>query len=242
MVVVHDLSEVNVDPQSSIWLYGSIGYFIHMIENGDLPTDNVRRHHERNTEALLSDDCFTSIQGETNGIIKNVTCMSEFYSTGGDTRSIWAQHSPHRVALRTSVDQLTDALSEKQFEIHIVPVTNYCQLDSVSINPDDSTPSEVSVSDYVSQFSYKDQSYDREQAIRVVGIHSRAVDENGIIDLRKTTYTQIGMEERMVADRDVLMDEIIVSPHASGWVADLLQEYAEEDFNMPHTIYPSSLS
>jgi hypothetical protein len=241
MTTIYDLSEVGIDSQSSIWLYTDIGYFIQMIEEGALPIDSEVKYARHEGNALPADDCFTNIENKTNRLIRNITCLSEFYSTGGDTRSMWARHRPNQLALQTSIDQLCKALSEDRFELYIVPVTNYCQLDSVSIKPDNSTPSKISASDFVSQFSYKDQSYDQEQAIRLVGIRTGAVGEEGTIDLRRAGTTRIHEHETIAADRDQLINSVIVSPHTGGWIADLLNKYVDCDFGISNSVRQLSL-
>ncbi len=241
MVTVRDLSEVDITSQSPIWLYGSIGQFIDMFEKGALPVKKVARYEEDAADSLPSADCFTNIHAETNQVIRNTTCLCEFFSIAGDTHTAWKQHRPNKVAFRTSVDQICEALSEDRFEVHVVPVENYCQLSSVSISSESSTPSKVSVSDFVSQFAYKDENHGQEQAIRLVGTHSRGINDDSLFDLRDVRLTKLRRTEGLSTNLDSLIDEVIVSPFASGWVADILQEYVKDDFGVTDCVNPSSI-
>lgn len=241
MVGVQDLSEVDITSQSLIWLYGSIGQFIDMFEKEALPVKKVARYVEDNADSLPSTDCFTNIRAETNQIIRNTTCLCEFFSTAGDTHTAWKQQRPNQVAFRTSVNRLREALSEDRFEVHVVPVQNYCQLSTVSISPESSTPSKVSTSDFVSQFAYKDENHGQEQAIRLVGVRNQGVNDDSYFDLRDVRLAQLRELEGLSADLDSLIDKVVVSPFAGGWVADMLQEYVKDDFGVTDCVNPSSI-
>ena len=241
MVIVQDISDIGITAQSSIWLYRDIGYFVDMFEEAALPVDKESKYVENYTGVLPSDDCFTNVHPNTNRIIRDRTCLCEFYSTAGDTYTSWAQHRPNRVAIQTSVDRLCKGLSEDTFRAYIVPVTNYCQLSAVSISPDNSTRSKISVSDFVSQFSYKDQNYTQEQVIRLVGVHAAGID-NSFFNLRKMRAWDLSRLEYMSANLDNLIGEIVISPHAGDWVAKMLQEYIKEDFGLTDCVRQSSLS
>lgn len=241
MVGVEDLSEVGITSQTPIWLYGSIGQFIDMFEKGGFSVKKVARYVENNADSLPSADCFTDIHAETNQIFRNTTCLCEFFSTAGDTHTAWKRHKPNQVAFRTSVNRLCEALSEDRFEVHVVPVQNYCQLSTVSINPESSTPSKVSISDFVSQFSYKDENHGQEQAIRLVGVRNQGINNDSYFDLRKVGLTKLREREVLSADLDSLIDKVVVSPFAGGWVADLLQEYVKDDFDIDDFVNRSSI-
>lgn len=242
MVYVQDLSDVDITFQTPIWLYRGIGEFIDMLEKSSLPVRKVVNYEEDNPESLPSADCFSNVQAETNQMIRNKTCLSEFFPEPGDTYSAWNRHRPNKVAFRTSIDQLCEGLSEDRFEVHIVPVQNYGSIGSVSIYPDSSTPSRVSVSDFVSQFTYKDENYGQEQAIRLIAIHNGGINEDSYFDLRDVRLANLREPERVSADLDSLIEEVIISPFAGGWVADILQEYIEDDFGITDCVVPSQLN
>jgi len=241
MVGIQDPSEVGITLQSPIWLYGSIGQFIHMFEKGVLPAKKVDRHVEDNADSLPSADCFTNIHAETNRIIRNTTCLCEFFSIAGDTHTAWKQHRPNQVAFRTSVNQLCETLFEDRFEVYVVPVKNYCQLSTVSISPESSTPSKVSTSDFVSQFAYKDENHGQEQAIRLVGVRNQGINDESYFDLRKVRLATLRELEGLSADLDSLIEKVVVSPFAGGWVADILQEYVKDDFGVTDCVDQSSI-
>jgi len=241
MVVVQDLSEVGVTSQSSIWLYGSVGQFIDMFEKRALPVKKVARYVEDNANSFPSADCFTNIRAETNQILRNTTCVCEFFSTAGDTHTAWKRHRPNQIAFRTSVNRLCEALSEDRFEVHVVPVQNYCQLSTVSINPESSTPSKVSISDFVSQFAYKHENHGQEQALRLVGVRNQGVNDNSYFNLRDVRLARLREIEELSAGLDSLFDKVVVSPFAGGWVADMLQEYVKDDFGIINCVKQSSI-
>lgn len=212
-----------------------------MFEKGALPVKKVGRYVDDNTDSLPSTDCFTNIFAGTNQEIRNITCLCEFFSTAGDTHIAWERHRPNKVAIRTSVDRLCEGLFEDRFEVHVVPVQKYCQLSAVTLSPENSTSSKVSVSDFVSQFAYKDENYGQEQAIRLVGIRNRGINDNSFFDLRDVGLTRLGQTEGLSADLNSLIEEVVISPFAGGWVAGMLQEYAEEDFGVTDCVDQSSL-
>ena len=242
MVYVHDLSEFGMTSQTPIWLYGGIGEFIDMFERDSLPAKKVVSYEDDNPESLPSADCFTNVHADTNQIFRNITCLSEFFSGPGDTYTAWKRHRPNKVAFRTSIDQLCEGLSEERFEVHVVPVRNYGSIEAVSISPGSSTPSRVTVSDFVSQFSYKDENYEQEQAIRLVGIHNGGINDDSFFDFQGVRRANMRETERISADLDSLIEEVIISPFAGEWVADMLQEYVEDDFDVTDFVNASQLN
>ena len=240
MVTIQGLSKVDISSQTPIWFYSSIGQLIDIFEEKALPANNESQHLDDNPHSLPPNDCFTNIQAETNQLIRDVTCICEFYSTAGDTYTAWAQHKPNQIAIQTSIDQLQTGLLEAEFNIHIVPVTDYCQLDTISINPKNSTQSKITLSDFASQFSHKNDKYTQEQAIRLVGVHSGAISDQSI-SLRKLRIAKLENVEHMFVDLDTVIEQVIVSPRAGEWVADLLQEYLQEDFGISNCVTHSSL-
>ena len=242
MIAVQDLSAINADSEAPIWLYANIGWIMQMIEEGGLPVDSVADYISEKKNAIADQDCFDSIDHRTNRDIRNITCIAEFYSSGGDLWSAWARYRPSKFALQTSVDRLSGGLHEDQFKLYIVPVTSYTRLNSVSFTGQNSTRSSIVASEFASQFSYKGASHDSEQAIRLIAVSASVVDGQGKIKLGKLRHTTLEDKEVAAADLDVLIDRIIVSPHAAGWIADLLDQYLCDDFGLTNKVNNSSLS
>lgn len=213
-----------------------------MFEQDSLPVKKVVNYEDDNPESLPSADCLTNVQADTNQMLRNITCLSEFFPGPGDTYTAWKRHRPNKVAFRTSINQLCEELSEERFEVHVVPVRNYGSIEGVSIRPDSSTSSRVSVSDFVSQFSYKDENYGQEQSIRLVGVHNGGINDDSIFDLRGVRQANMRKTEGVSTDIESLIEEVIVSPFAGGWVAGMLQEYVENDFDVTNFIDASQLN
>lgn len=176
MIAVQDLSAINADSEAPIWLYANMGWITQMVEEGGLPMDSVADYISEKKSAIAGQDCFNNIDHRTNKEIRKITCMTEFYSSKGDLRSAWAQYRPNRFALQTSVDRLSRGIHENQFELYIVPVSSYTQLESVSFTGQDSTQSSIVTSEFASQFKYKGSSYDSEQAIRLIAVPGSVVN------------------------------------------------------------------
>lgn len=241
MLTVRNLSKVGLDHDSPLWLHGSISYAIRIFENQGFPLDKVEEYKKSKTDALLPNDCFKKIHPNTNRLIRSATCLCELYLYSGDTRSGWARHRPSKVAVKTSVANLSKGLSDTRFDLHLVPVTEYCSLKGVVINETKSNSSEITIDDYLSQFSYKDENYGEEQAVRLMAIRTTGT-ENDSVDLRGVKMATLRNLEVVSGNLENIIEEVIVSPHAGSWVADQLEEYVEDDFGGKFSIYQSRLN
>lgn len=211
-----------------------------MFENSVLPMKKTNKFSEDNNQALLPLDCFSDIKPQTNEILRKTTCIREFLPERGDSFDAWKQHRPNQIAFKTSIERIKDALLEERFEAQVIPVCNYCHLGSVSIEAEHSTHSDISISDFLSQFSFKDRNYNREQAIRLVGMRKQAPNSDDAFDLRDAKYANLRATEGLAANLASLIKEVLISPYASDWNADMLEIYVKEDFDISVSVALSS--
>lgn len=241
MIVTQNLSTVNADSETPIWLYSGAGWIIQMAEERGLPVDSLADYISEKEDVIAGEDCFESVHQNTNRDLRSITCIAEFYFSEGDLRSAWARYRPNNFALQTSIDRLSRGLQEDEFNLYAVPITSYTQLNSVLYSGQDSTQSSIVASEFASQFRYKGSTHDREQAIRLIAVPTSVIDNHGTIDLQWLSRTTLGDKPVIDADLETLIDRIIVSPHGSGWIADLLNQYLRDDFDLIDKVQNSSL-